>query len=314
MITKSKNEMSEAELDLRHAKKMAKKKAARDKILSSKILEKGLLIVHTGKGKGNSTAAMGRAMRAIGNGMKVGIGQFVKGVWETGERVVLDKFPELCVIKAMGEGFSWETQDRQRDIQAAENAWQMAKDMMDDESFGLNILDELNIPLRYDNLDIDDVGGYGRAGAAGGDAGAGDDGAAGIVLLGGQFLYAQGCAPIGAAGYALVKRNAVDIRLPQLGGAGDELALHLCSGLVGGPAGLVGHAAAGGVGGVADRVGIDDLRFDAGDRDAEDFGELLRDRGAGAADVGRALGEADAAVGIECGHRTRWPRAITPVA
>ena len=136
---------------------MAKKKAARDKIVATKTIEKGLLIVHTGKGKGKSTAAMGLAVRAIGNGMKVGIVQFVKGVWETGERVVLDKFPELCVIKAMGEGFSWETQDRRRDIQAAENAWQMAKDMMDDESFDLIILDELNIPLRYDNLDIDDV-------------------------------------------------------------------------------------------------------------------------------------------------------------
>ena len=137
--------------------KAANKKRAREKMLASKTIEKGLLIVHTGKGKGKSTAAMGLAVRAIGNGMKVGIVQFVKGVWETGERVVLDKFPELCVIKAMGEGFSWETQDRQRDIQAAENAWQMAKDMMDDESFDLIILDELNIPLRYDNLDIDAV-------------------------------------------------------------------------------------------------------------------------------------------------------------
>ena len=157
MTSKSKTEMTENELDARHAEKMAKKKAARDKILATKTIEKGLLIVHTGKGKGKSTAAMGLAVRAIGNGMKVGIVQFVKGVWETGERVVLDKFPELCVIKAMGEGFSWETQDRQRDIQAAENAWQMAKDMMDDESFDLIILDELNIPLRYDNLDIDAV-------------------------------------------------------------------------------------------------------------------------------------------------------------
>ena len=157
MISKSKTEMTENELDARHADKMAKKKAARDKIVATKTIEKGLLIVHTGKGKGKSTAAMGLAVRAIGNGMKVGIVQFVKGVWETGERVVLDKFPELCVIKAMGEGFSWETQDRQRDIQAAENAWQMAKDMMDDESFDLIILDELNIPLRYDNLDIDAV-------------------------------------------------------------------------------------------------------------------------------------------------------------
>ena len=157
MTSKSKTEMTENELDVRHADKMAKKKAARDKIVATKTIEKGLLIVHTGKGKGKSTAAMGLAVRAIGNGMKVGIVQFVKGVWETGERVVLDKFPELCVIKAMGEGFSWETQDRQRDIQAAENAWQMAKDMMADESFDLIILDELNIPLRYDNLDIDAV-------------------------------------------------------------------------------------------------------------------------------------------------------------
>ena len=157
MNSNPKTEITEHERDVRHAEKMAKKKAARDKIVATKTIEKGLLIVHTGKGKGKSTAAMGLAVRAIGNGMKVGIVQFVKGVWETGERVVLDKFPELCVIKAMGEGFSWETQDRRRDIQAAENAWQMAKDMMDDESFDLIILDELNIPLRYDNLDIDDV-------------------------------------------------------------------------------------------------------------------------------------------------------------
>ena len=157
MSTKSKSGMSEAELDLRHTMKMTKKKAARDKIVSSKTIEKGLLIVHTGKGKGKSTAAMGLAMRAIGNGMRVGIVQFVKGVWETGERKILDKFPDLCVIKAMGEGFSWETQDRKRDIAAAKNAWAMAKDMMDDESFDMVILDELNIPLRYDNLDINDI-------------------------------------------------------------------------------------------------------------------------------------------------------------
>ena len=157
MNSNPKTGITEHERDVRHAEKMAKKKAARDKIVATKTIEKGLLIVHTGKGKGKSTAAMGLAVRAIGNGMKVGIVQFVKGVWETGERVVLDKFPELCVIKAMGEGFSWETQDRRRDIQAAENAWHMAKDMMDDESFDLIILDELNIPLRYDNLDIDDV-------------------------------------------------------------------------------------------------------------------------------------------------------------
>jgi len=144
-------------LDKRHAEKMAKKKAARDKIIATKTIEKGLLIVHTGKGKGKSTAAMGLAVRAIGNGMKVGIVQFVKGVWETGERGVLEKFPDLVTIKAMGQGFSWETQDRQRDIAAAENAWEMSKEMMLDPSFKMIILDELNIPLRYGNLDIDKV-------------------------------------------------------------------------------------------------------------------------------------------------------------
>ena len=148
---------SEDALDKRHAEKMAKKKAARDKIIATKTIEKGLLIVHTGKGKGKSTAAMGLAMRSMGHGHKVGIVQFVKGVWETGERTILDKFPELITIRAMGEGFSWETQDRQRDIQAAESAWQMAKDMINDPSYKMVILDELNIPLRYDNLNINEV-------------------------------------------------------------------------------------------------------------------------------------------------------------
>jgi len=147
----------EQDLDRRHAEKMAKKKAARDKILATKTIEKGLLIVHTGKGKGKSTAAMGLAVRAIGHGMKVGIVQFVKGVWETGERDVLEKFPDLVTIKAMGEGFSWDTQDRQRDIAAAEAAWQTSKEMIADPAYNLVILDELNIPLRYGNLDIDDV-------------------------------------------------------------------------------------------------------------------------------------------------------------
>ena len=157
MSAKSKPIKSDAELDARHAEKMAKKKAARDKIIASKTIEKGLLIVHTGKGKGKSTAAMGLAIRAIGNGMKVGIVQFVKGVWETGERAVLDRFPDLCVITAMGEGFSWETQDRQRDIAAAESAWAKAREMIADDSFAMVILDELNIPLRYDNLNVNDV-------------------------------------------------------------------------------------------------------------------------------------------------------------
>jgi len=149
--------MTESEADARHAEKMAKKKAARDKMLATKTIEKGLLIVHTGKGKGKSTAAMGLAVRAIGNGMKVGIVQFVKGVWATGERDVLDRFPELCTIKAMGEGFTWDTQDRQRDIAAARAAWDYAKQLMADPSYRMVILDELNIVLRYDYIPLDEV-------------------------------------------------------------------------------------------------------------------------------------------------------------
>ena len=147
----------DADLDRRHSEKMAKKKAARDKILATKTEERGLLIVHTGKGKGKTTAAMGLAARCIGHGMKVGLVQFVKGVWETGERRVLEAFPELCVMKAMGEGFTWETQDRQRDIAAAARAWETAQQMIADPSFKMVILDELNIVLRYGYLALDDV-------------------------------------------------------------------------------------------------------------------------------------------------------------
>lgn len=147
----------EQDLNARHAEKMAKKKAARDKILATKTEEKGLLIVHTGKGKGKTTAAMGLAVRCIGQGMKVGIVQFVKGVWATGEREVLAKFPELCVFTAMGEGFTWDTQDRQRDVAAAVRAWEKAKEMIADPSFRMVILDELNIVLRYDYLPLEDV-------------------------------------------------------------------------------------------------------------------------------------------------------------
>ena len=147
----------EDELNRRHAEKMAKKKAARDKILATKTEERGLVIVHTGKGKGKSTAAMGLAMRAIGHGMRVGIVQFVKGVWETGERDVLTKFPDLVTIKAMGEGFTWETQDRDRDIKAAETAWTVAKEMIADETYKMVILDELNIVLRYNYIELADV-------------------------------------------------------------------------------------------------------------------------------------------------------------
>ncbi len=149
--------LSPEEIDRRHAEKMAKKKAARDKILATKTEERGLLIVHTGKGKGKTTAAMGMVMRCIGHGMPVGIVQFVKGAWHTGERDVLARFPELVTIKAMGEGFTWDTQDRQRDIAAAGAAWETAKEMIADPRYRLVLLDELNIVLRYDYLALDQV-------------------------------------------------------------------------------------------------------------------------------------------------------------
>ncbi|MEX1035222.1 MAG: cob(I)yrinic acid a,c-diamide adenosyltransferase [Sneathiella sp.] len=142
--------------------KAAKKKAARDKMLATKTIKKGLLIVHTGKGKGKSTAAFGLAARAIGNDMKVGVVQYVKGKWQTGERKVLEAFPDQIEIHSMGEGFTWETQDRERDIRAAEKAWEKSKQMIeasrgDNPAFDMVILDELNIVLRYDSLPLDDV-------------------------------------------------------------------------------------------------------------------------------------------------------------
>jgi cob(I)alamin adenosyltransferase len=155
--TKKTDLMTEAERDAYHAEKMRKKKEARNKILATKTEERGLLIVHTGKGKGKSTAAFGMVFRAIGHGFKVGVVQFVKGAWGTGERDVLLKFPELVTIKAMGEGFTWDTQDRQRDLAAARAAWDAAKAMIADASYKLILLDELNIVLRYDYLPLDEV-------------------------------------------------------------------------------------------------------------------------------------------------------------
>jgi cob(I)alamin adenosyltransferase len=141
----------------RHAEKMAKKKAVRDKIVAGKTEERGLVIVHTGKGKGKTTAAMGMAVRSVGQGLKVGIVQFVKGVWDTGERRVLAHFPDLCVMRAMGEGFTWDTQDLKRDLAAARKAFATAQEMIADSSFRMVILDELNIVLRYGYLSIDEV-------------------------------------------------------------------------------------------------------------------------------------------------------------
>jgi len=149
--------MTEAERDAYHAEKMKKKKAARDKILATKTEERGLLIVHTGKGKGKSTAAFGMVFRAIGHGFKVGVVQFVKGKWGTGERDILEKFPDQVTIKAMGEGFTWDVADRQRDLAAARAAWETAKAMIADERYKMVLLDELNICLRYDYLPIEEV-------------------------------------------------------------------------------------------------------------------------------------------------------------
>ena len=147
----------EAELDRRHAEKMAKRKAARAKILATKTEERGLLIVHTGLGKGKSTAAFGMVMRCLGHGMPVGIVQFVKGVWTSGERAVLERFPDQVTIKVLGEGFTWDTQDRQRDIRAARQAWDAALEMIGSGRHALVLLDELNIVLRYDYLPLDQV-------------------------------------------------------------------------------------------------------------------------------------------------------------
>jgi cob(I)alamin adenosyltransferase len=149
--------MTEEELNARHADKMRKKKAARDKIQATKTDEKGLVIVHTGKGKGKSSAGFGMVFRALGHGMKIGVVQFVKGSWDTGERWVLEKFPEQVTISALGEGFTWETQDRARDIAMARDAWEQAKALILDESYDMVLCDELNIVLRYDYLPVDEV-------------------------------------------------------------------------------------------------------------------------------------------------------------
>jgi cob(I)alamin adenosyltransferase len=148
---------TEADLDQAHRTKMAKIKAVKDRIYASKTIEKGLLIVHTGTGKGKSTAAWGLAMRCLGHGLKLGVVQFVKGRRDTGERFFLQRFPELVEVRVMGEGFTWETQDRARDIAAARAAWEEARRMMANPELHLVILDELNIVLRKDYLPLAEV-------------------------------------------------------------------------------------------------------------------------------------------------------------
>jgi cob(I)alamin adenosyltransferase len=147
--------------DIRHAAKMAKKKAARDRMMAEKSGEKGLIIVHTGAGKGKSSSAFGMILRCVAHGFPCAVVQFIKGAWDTGERRLLtSNFGELCQFYAMGEGFTWETQDRARDIAAAQAGWEKAKALIADETLRMIVLDEINIALRYDYLDVNEVVGF----------------------------------------------------------------------------------------------------------------------------------------------------------
>ncbi|MEM7075177.1 MAG: cob(I)yrinic acid a,c-diamide adenosyltransferase [Pseudomonadota bacterium] len=142
----------------RHALKMAKKKAARDKIMATKTDQKGLIIVNTGKGKGKSSAAFGMIFRCIAHDMKCAVVQFIKGGMSTGERdLITSTFADKCAFHTMGEGFTWETQDKTRDIEMATAAWEKAKELIRDETNAMVLLDEINIALRYDYLDVNEV-------------------------------------------------------------------------------------------------------------------------------------------------------------
>jgi cob(I)alamin adenosyltransferase len=151
---------SEQELaeDARHAAKMAKKKAVRDRMMAEKNFEKGLIIVHTGAGKGKSSSAFGMIVRCVAHGFPCAVVQFIKGAWDTGERrIFTTHFGDLCQFYAMGEGFTWETQDRARDIAAAKAGWDKAKELILDPTLHMVVLDEINIALRYDYLDVNEV-------------------------------------------------------------------------------------------------------------------------------------------------------------
>ncbi len=142
----------------RHAVKMAKKKAARDKIMATKAGDRGLIIVHTGAGKGKSSSGFGMILRCIAHEMPCAVVQFIKGAWDTGERRLIEgHFSHLCQFYAMGEGFTWETQDKARDIAAARAGWEKAKELIRNPELRLVLLDEINIALRYDYLDIAEV-------------------------------------------------------------------------------------------------------------------------------------------------------------
>jgi cob(I)alamin adenosyltransferase len=147
-----------AEDAARHAQKMAKKKAARDRIMATKEGEKGLIIVHTGAGKGKSSSGFGMILRCIAHEMPCAVVQFIKGAWDTGERRLIEgHFGDLCQFHAMGEGFTWETQDKARDIAAARRGWEKAKELIRDGRNRMVLLDEINIALRYDYLPVEEV-------------------------------------------------------------------------------------------------------------------------------------------------------------
>ena len=144
--------------EIRHNAKMAKKKAARDKIMAGKSGDKGLIIVHTGAGKGKSSSGFGMILRCVAHGMPCAVVQFIKGAWDTGERRLLtENFADLCQFYAMGEGFTWETQDRARDVAAALAGWEKAKELIRNPDIRLILLDEINIALRYDYIPLDEV-------------------------------------------------------------------------------------------------------------------------------------------------------------
>ncbi|WP_306113201.1 MULTISPECIES: cob(I)yrinic acid a,c-diamide adenosyltransferase [unclassified Roseovarius] len=152
--------MSDADTDdnARHAAKMAKKKAARDKMMEDKTGEKGLVIVHTGPGKGKSSSGFGMILRCIAHEMPSAVVQFIKGAWQTGERTLIEEnFSDLCQFYAMGEGFTWETQDKSRDIAAAKAGWEKAKELIRNPENRMVLLDEINIAIRYEYLDIDEI-------------------------------------------------------------------------------------------------------------------------------------------------------------
>lgn len=149
--------MSEQDRNAEHARAMKALKAERDAMMAEKRDGEGLLLVHTGDGKGKTTAAMGMVVRALGWDYKVGVVQYIKGKWITGERQFFKRFPDQVRYAVMGEGFTWDVADRERDIAAARAAWARSLEMIADPELHLVVLDELNIALRYDYLGVDEV-------------------------------------------------------------------------------------------------------------------------------------------------------------